>query len=295
MNPSEDTNQRTLGDLIKDVARSKAAVGLYGTGVLALGALVLGLSPMSPAGLAFGDVMLGMGQTQMAVQIFDAVAAQNPDPSLRTQSLRRSSSVLALHMGDGDEVRKRLFALAQSELEVAEIAAVHAEIGALFDEQHKPRQSARYYLKAYEIDPNGDLAAKRLRRAAEILQMEGLDKKAIQAWTDLAEAHHDYRSRADVGRAQIRLAQGDEQRALGWFEDAASVSGQDSALNSGNVHVAALARLGAATCLERLGNLDEALAALDEADLPKDVLETRAIEISHRADRWEGARVDGTK
>jgi tetratricopeptide (TPR) repeat protein len=286
LNEAKTPSPYRLRGLIRHALLSKTAIGVYGLGALALGALGVVLSPVSPLGMATGDVLLGLDRADLAVVVYDAVAAQNPDPSLRADALRRSASVWSVHLGARAEARKRLFALARADVEVAEIAAIHAEIGALFDDQHKPRQAARHYLKAHEIDANGDVAAVRLARAAEILQREGLDKKALQAWATLAASHPNYRARANVGRAQIRLAQGDEQRALGLFENADSSRDDD---------VTAIARLGAATCLERLGNLDEALAALDEADLPEDVLETRAGEISDRADRWERARFEWTE
>jgi len=278
----EKPTQGSLKELVKDALLSKTAIGVYGVGVLALGGLVFLLSPVSPIALMPADAALGLGQPAAAVQMYDAVAAQNPDASVRAEALRRSASVWSLEMGDRLEARKRLFTLAQTGIEVAEVASIHAEIGALFDDQHKARQAARHYQKAHELHPKGDVSAHRLTRAAEILQREGLDKKAAQAWTSLANSHPGHRARADVGRAQIRLAQGDEQRALGLFENA----------DIGEDDISAVARLGAATCLERLGDLDEALAVLDSADLPEEVRETRALEISERADRWEGARAD---
>ncbi len=265
----------SLPALIRDVLSSKTAFGIYGTGALTLCGLVFGLSPLSPLALGAGDLMLGVGRADLAVWQYDAIAQQNPDPYLRVKALERSASVWSIELGDRTEARKRLFTLTQLNVGVAQVASVHAEIGALFDEQHKPRQAARHYGQAHQLDPAGAEAADRLARAAEILQREGLDKKALQAWTDLANAHPNYRARADLGQAQIRLAQGDEQWALGLFESA----------ENGEGDLAAIARLGAATCLERLGDLDEALAALDAADLPEEVRETRAVEIIDRADR----------
>jgi len=280
VNPADKPIQRTFGALIQDVLRSRISVGLFGVSVLGFGLVGAMLSPGSVAGLAAGDLLVGLGMPSLAVAHYDRVVEKNADRSLRAEALRRSASVWSLEIGDRNEARKRLFALAQMGTDQAEVAAIHAEIGALFDEQRRPRQAARHYLQAHDLDPGAERAARRLVRAAEILQREGLDTRALQAWGQLAEAHPVQRARADVGRAQIRLAQGDEQRALALFERA-EVGPED---------IAALSRLGAATCLERLGDLDEALAALDAADLPAEVLERRAVEIIHRADRWEGAR-----
>jgi len=272
--------QRTFGDLIKDVLRSRTAVGIFGLALLAFGGLGASVSPVSPAGLAVGDLMMGLSMPTLAVQHYDLVVEHNARQALRAEALRRSASIWSLELGDRNEARKRLVQLSQMGVDAEEAASIQAEIGALFDEQMRPRQAARHYLQAHDLNPTDDLAAGRLVRAAEILQREGLDARALQAWKQLAKAHSSYRARADVGRAQIRLAQGQEQRALGLFENA----------EAGPDDIAALSRLGAATCLERLGDLDEALAALDAADLPSEVLERRAVEIIDRADRWERAR-----
>ena len=282
VNPTDMPNPQTLRDLVVDVLVSRITIGLFGLTFLAFGGLGVALSPASQAGLAFGDLLIGLSMPAAAVTHYDYVAERNTDPALRAAALRRSTAIWSLELGDRIEARKRLFTLSELGVDPAEAASIHAEIGALFDEQQRPRQAARHYQKAHDLHPEGAVAASRLVRAAEILQREGLDTRALQAWSQLAKTHSKQRTRADVGRAQIYLAQGDEQRALGLFERA----------EAGSQDIAALSRLGAATCLERLGNLDEALAALDASDLPSDVLELRASEIIDRADRWEGARSD---
>jgi len=282
VNAPEIVKPRTLRDLVADVLVSQISVGLLGFMVLAFAGLGVALSPASRAGLAFGDLLAGLSLPSAAATHYDYVAERNVDPELRAEALRRSTAIWSLELGDRIEARKRLFLLAELGVDAPEAASIHAEIGALFDEQQRPRQAARHYQKAHDLHPDGGVAARRLVRAAEILQREGLDTLALLAWSQLAKTHPEHRTRADVGRAQIYLARGEEQRALGLFERA----------EGGSQDIAALSRLGAATCLERLGNLDEALAALDASDLPSEVLELRAGHIIDRADRWEGARSD---
>ena len=75
--------------------------------------------------------------------------------------------------------------------------------------------------------------------------------------------------------AQLQLIDGHIADALTLFEDVAT--GDDVRAN--------VAKLGVATCLERLGNLDEALAELDEVDLPEAVRESRTEPMRSRA-QW---------
>ncbi len=85
------------------------------------------------------------------------------------------------------------------------------------------------------------------------------------------------------------LAHGDAHGALSRYQRALSYD-EDPSLTT-------MARLGAATCMERLGYLDGALAELDGIELPPEVMEARASRRTGRCSdlgacsaRWPDAR-----
>ena len=68
--------------------------------------------------------------------------------------------------------------------------------------------------------------------------------------------------------ALLNAVRGRTEEALALYESAV-----DHAFDP---DVAAVGRLGSATCLERLGDLAQALAELDEAELPPEVFSSRS-------------------
>ncbi len=104
--------------------------------------------------------------------------------------------------------------------------------------------------------------------------MAGDDPTAERTWRRLATKHPVLSARASLGRANLRLQRGDAVGALALYEEAVDLAFDPD--------VAAVAQLGVATCLGRLGDLDSALAELDEADLPSDIHAQRASSIRAR-------------
>jgi tetratricopeptide (TPR) repeat protein len=90
----------------------------------------------------------------------------------------------------------------------------------------------------------------------------------------MGQTHPEDLGLSELGLANVALSNGDVEGALKYYENSSS--------HAFDSDVASVASLGAATCLERLGNLDEALAELDAADLPDDVRASRAARIKAR-------------
>src|SRR5690606_24846981 len=95
----------------------------------------------------------------------------------------------------------------------------------------------------------------------------GDQRVADRIWRELGEGYPRYLGSSLMARAELLLSEGDPQGALSLYEAAIA--------ELSDPHVVAVARLGSAACLERLGDLDGALAAIEYGDLPADVLHAR--------------------
>jgi tetratricopeptide (TPR) repeat protein len=239
--------------------------------VLAAG---LWVSPASPLALSRGDVALGQGQPADAVALYDAAAEWTPFPSMRRTALDRAATVLEAELHDPSGARQRLNELLQDELGPEIRASLGARVAATYQLEGKHARAAAEWRDALEIAPEAVDAALWRARSAGALADAGRPRRALAQWVLLVQEHPAWRAQANLNRAQLLLAGGDVSEALPLFEDVVRV---------GDAAEVAAGRLGASVCLERLGNLDEALARLDLADLPDDVHRTRADGLRQRA------------
>ena len=117
-------------------------------------------------------------------------------------------------------------------------------------------------------------AARRLERAAAVAARLGHLEQAERLWRRLGQAHPDRLAVAELGRADVALRRGRIEVALHAYTQAHR--------HTFDPAVAAAAKFGSSICLERLGDLEEAIADLDEADLPPSVLEERTSKMRER-------------
>lgn len=242
---------------------------------VALGAVVLmGLgSARSPAALALADAAAGAGHIDLAVRRYDAIAAVGPIAEHRETALWRAGNLLDVALHDAPGARERLRRLSVIEESELRTSALDRLGRLLQHHEHNPSAAAIAYEDAWRADPESPDAPGRLRRAARALEEAGDIERALGVWDQLGRTYPELSGRAQLGRAALHLIRDDEAAALAAYRDA---------LESDDESVHAVARLGSATCLERLGNLDEALAELDAADLPEDVRDARAGTIRAR-------------
>ena len=233
------------------------------------------VTPLSPLALSRGDVALGQGDAGKAVRIYDRVADWCVLASTRQRALERSAAVYASELNDPEQARRRWSALLVHTDDAAERARVHHRIAEQWMATRHPEQAARSWEAAYQDDPE---YAEYLALSGRALVLAGRPRRALATWSRVVREHPEWRGEANLARAQVHLSRGSVDEALPLFEDAAA---------HGDPEVAAVARLGSATCLERMGSLDEALAALDLAGLPQDVHRRRADAIQARA-VWSG-------
>ena len=249
--------------------RLACAVLLGAGGLFAAGLL----TPVSPVSLSWGEAALGRGGPEVAAERFDRIADVNPWQQVREEALYRAAMVYAVELGEPGAARVRLTRLAEETADRRIRARSREQLGDLAIQQRQLLVAAAEYDSAYSAEPYGTKAADRLARSARAFAEAGDLSSSRGAWAELARKFPSRRVDAWVGRAEIALATGDAQEALGLYE---------RVLESGDLGAEPQARLGAATCLERLGNLDEALAAIDQADLPDGVRQTRSQAVRAR-------------
>lgn len=248
---------------------------VFGWGSVAIGmAIFLWTSPVSPVALWRADVMLGHGNPFQAIQVYDAISKTNPLPSVRAAALERSALTWSVELGAPHEAQARLEQRLYQRMSDEERATVLDRLGQMLILEGRQLEAARRLREAHDIAKNLPEAPDRMARAARTAAFGGDLELAARLWRRLGTDHPEQAARSELGLANVALSQGDVEEALGNYLAAA-----DHAFDP---DVASAASLGAATCLERLGDFDEALAQLEGADLPPQVRESRAKQIQAR-------------
>lgn len=248
---------------------------VFGWGSVAIvTAAFLWLSPISPVALWRADVLLGHGSPMSAIYIYDSIAHTNPLPNLRTAALERSALTWSVELGMPNEARDRLEQLLLERMSDADRALMLDRVGELLLLEGYTLDAARRLREAHDIAPDLPEAPERMARAARAAATGGDLELAGRIWRRLGDAHPDERARSELGLANVALSAGNIEVALEAFEAASKYATAPE--------LAGVASLGSATCLERLGALDQALAELDDADLPSAVVERRAAQIQAR-------------
>jgi tetratricopeptide (TPR) repeat protein len=260
-----------------------ASVLLPGLTAACMTALIAGaalITPASPLALGRADAMLGRGMPLEAVERYEAIAATSPFRGLRQAALRRAARVHELELDQPAEARAALKLLLATGVTAQEEGDVREQLGELYLTERETASAAHQYRLAWDADPT---RPERLARSAELRAQAGELDRAQRLWERLAAetTDTDWQDRARLGLGQLALARGTPDQALGAFQAAA---------RSPHEGTARAARLGLAACYERLGELDGALAELDQADLPWGVRERRRQALIQRqATREPGA------
>lgn len=244
-------------------------------------AAALWVVPGSPVTLWRADAAVGASNPVAAVALYDDVGEHGWTTPLRRDALRRSALLLASDLGRPREARRRLEALIEVESDVAERAALRERIGHLHRLERDHESAAEDFLASHGTAPRHPRAAERLILAGRSFTEAGQNEVAGRVWERLAEAFPTRVATARLAQARLALATGDAQAALALFDDARMAARQPGEL--------AAARLGVATSLERLGDLDEAIAEIDAADLPSGVRDRRMNALRARQEDQSGA------
>jgi tetratricopeptide (TPR) repeat protein len=236
------------------------------------GVLLLGMgSTASPLALSWADLPMSKGQDELAIKRYEIIIRSNP--LLRKAALRRSARVWAVSFRQPAEARSQLARLIELESDLKVVASLWHEMGVLYQRDGLWHDAAQSYALAYRMRPVDPEASMRCVRAARAYQDAGEVALARQLWVEVANQWPEKEGISSLARGELLLAEGDAQGALGRYEEAVQLAT--------NRHERAVAKLGVATCLERLGDLEQAIAAIDTSDLPAPVRERRVVRMQN--------------
>jgi tetratricopeptide (TPR) repeat protein len=265
--------QRLLG-----VARERGVV--FGVFALCVAGLVSVGSPASPLCLLRADFLHGLGQVESAVGVYDQIADAGLSASLRREALHRSAVLMRIELERPMEARSRFERLAKTYVVDSDrseawhqVALILAESGA------DPEGAARAFEQSAALLGTREPAVALWMSAAQQWVRSGQGARSKQIWLTLTERFPSHRSAAYVALGQYSLGREFAGVALSWFEHAVDHAKTEDGRG--------LAKMGVAICLERLGNLDEAIAELDSADFPEDVREVRRRKMRERSDQLQ--------
>jgi len=236
--------------------------------------------PASPLALTRAEALFGV-DPQAAVELFDQVSEQSPWASIRARALRRAAQIYAADLESPAEARERLVGVLDLVQDPRQRARTWEDVARLDLELGQPQRAADAFVTAHNVDPGDAAAGGRLVAAANArMRAQDLDK-ALGLWRRIARRYPSHRELAFSAQAEIQLGFGDPARALELYQKVLAAE-EDPAFTT-------LARLGAATCLERLGYLDDALAEIEQAELPPGVAQSRAGSMRERMRAQGGA------
>lgn len=265
----------SLGASRTPLVRRPVRLALWAACLLATVA-VLWQSPVSPGAVDHGDVLYGTGQPRQAVAHWNLVGRWHPLRTARVRALQRAATVAAIDLDDRGLARESLRLLLEDEALTGAVKADAWErLGHLewtsFDDAEA---AAAAFDLAWRAAPEDPRAGERLVQAARARTDATPGREALRAWERVATRVPSDKALARLAQGALLLSGGDERAALDAYEEAMALT-KDPALQQA-------ARLGAATCKERLGDLEAALADLDAADLPRGVALERGRRLAER-------------
>jgi tetratricopeptide (TPR) repeat protein len=163
----------------------------------------------------------------------------------------------------------------QSTPNAARRAALLENIGELLLQEGLAEGAAARFEAAADAATDPVIAGRQRLRAARVLVDDDRYKAAEALFRRVSRDVPALTGEAELGRAELRLREGKVEQALGLFERAAQ--------HTFDPDLASVARLGRTVCLERLGDLESALAELEQDDmLPEEIAEERAGQLRSR-------------
>jgi tetratricopeptide (TPR) repeat protein len=232
-------------------------------------------SARSPLALSLVDAAAPRIGAERAVERYDRIASVGWTRSLREDARWRAGVLLAYDVGDAEAARERFRRITLDPKSPRRGEAFEQVGRLLLDAEHRPAEAAAAFRDAWRAAPNHPAAVARLEAAARAFAEAGDLDASERAWTTLDRRYEGHHVKVALARASIELRRDDAAAALALYREAAELGDEDEA---------SVARLGAAACLERLGNLDGALAELDAAFVPDEVRDARSVGLRARLD-----------
>ena len=156
----------------------------------------------------------------------------------------------------------------------AELAGVQARVFGNVD------AAIESLLLAEALDVSHVQSGEWMLEAGEFAEQRGEHNRARRIWESAVERHPELRAPVTLRWARSLLAEGESGLAFESFQNVALLPRASQAQRS-------LARMGMSICLERLGDLESALAELDEVG-DAHLEEARTQRRQHLQDRQEG-------
>ncbi len=257
-----------------------ALVPLLGLPLLVL---IFAATPASPWALHRADAQLAAGALPQAVDAYQSVARWSVWPGQAREATWRAANLAASSAGEPLVARRLYRQFLKAWPEDPRIARVRLSLARLEQlDFGRPDRAARQYTWAVREAPGAPEAADWLQRAGEAWLQADRPQQARAAWKRLIAEHPDQAPAAYLSLARLDLGMGEVERAYESF--------QSAAVQRRRGPEATLARLGMSLCLEQLGDLEAALAELDEVaeELPYDVWQQRRERLIERRRKAHG-------
>ena len=213
--------------------------------------------------LHLADAEVGIGEFDSVFTRYERIASYHWSSQTRADAIKRATQLHQIE-GDSEVELERLLGLASTPSDQAQ---VQAALGQYFLRHDEFVKAAEWLETSQKTAPHNPDAGKRLLAAARSREKSQHSAKAEKLYLRLGKKYRSYQAQADIGLAELLLSDGKARAAKKYFDRAARRATTDD--------LVALAQFGVATCLERMGNLDQALAEMDELDLPSRVLDER--------------------
>jgi tetratricopeptide (TPR) repeat protein len=237
--------------------------------------------PAAPWALQWADAYVGSGRPDKAVAAYVRIADVHLSMEVRRTARLRASLVYATQLGRPDQARVQLEELVAVTGAPDSRAELLQSIGELLLEEDQAPGAAARFEAAAKASPNHALAGRRMLCAGNVLVAARRDRQADALLRQVGSEYPALKGEADLGRAQLKLRKGNIEQALNLFEGALT--------HTYDADVASVARLGRTICLERLGDLDSALAELEDVDLlSHEIVQERAGALRSR--QWSPAQ-----
>ena len=275
--------------LVRQHLRSLARGVIPGVAVVVIGVFA-SVGPWSPLALTWADALSSYGNAQAAGAAYRVVAHMGVTESIRERAAFRVAMSTAVARDEPERAVRALSTYARVYPRGPGRGEALARLAELYSrELEAPLRAARAWRLATEADPKNPSAPDWLLDAAAALEGAGKDRRARALREQLARAYPEHAPDAWLASARMLLERGDSAGAYEIYQRVAT-STYAGELRS-------LGRLGMSVCLERSGDLEGALAELDEASdgLPEDVWRQRRDRVRDRYiahQRYEQDRED---
>ena len=179
-----------------------------------------------------------------------SVLLLSPPSDSETVTLQRAD--IALYSGDIELAESTYADVIERWPSSYESGVAHARLAELAVLDGETNSAIDHYLTAGRLSPESSEASSWLIEAGQIISSTGDKNRAREVWLSAGTRYPE--SSAILNLASDLLASGDPSEAFEYFQDMASSTGSYRELG----------HLGLSICYERMGELESAVAELDE-------------------------------